>query len=250
MNLVGYALGLLLAAKLIVRHIKGYKSERWAGQGLTGEADQPGRWGHHWSRAMNRVLACSTLAILAYTFASAANARASYRPAQLSFEYHEYLKWLPHSLHGPRSWYEFWGYLALACHFWAIRDWLLGKTATESNMALSGGDPHRGAVSGMPGRLRILLWTLAINGAALGIESMFQRIEGSGKLLFLVQPRVNPQAASQFGPYAYRGSAASYFNLVWPLIVGFWWTLIRTGNPQALDRTCCWYAPQSQRPAP
>jgi hypothetical protein len=180
---------------------------------------------------MTRVLAVSTVAILAYAFTSAANARASYLPSQLSFEYHEYIKWLPHSLHGPRSWYEFWGYLALACCFWAIRDWLLGKTGPESKLSSwSGVESGHAPMPILPGRLRVLLWTLAVNAAFLGIEGIIQRLEGSGKLLFVVQPRVNPQAESQFGPYAYRGNAASYFNLVWPVVVGFWWTLIRTGK--------------------
>ena len=31
-----------------------------------------------------------------------------------------------------------------------------------------------------------------------------------------------------FGPYGYRGNAAQYFNLLWPLCLGFWWCL-RTG---------------------
>jgi len=47
-------------------------------------------------------------------------------------------------------------------------------------------------------------------------------------LLFLVIPRVNPLAIDQFGPFAYRGSAASYFNLLWPVVVGFWWMLHQT----------------------
>jgi O-antigen ligase len=75
-----------------------------------------------------------------------------------------------------------------------------------------------------------LLWLLAINGALLGVEAITQRLEGSGKLLFLVKPRVNPGAESQFGPYAYRSNAAQYFNLVWPLTLAFWWVVHRSGG--------------------
>jgi len=52
-----------------------------------------------------------------------------------------------------------------------------------------------------------------------------QRLDNSNRLLWLVQPRINTEADSQFGPYAYRSSAAQYFNLVWPLCLGLWWVL-------------------------
>jgi hypothetical protein len=48
--------------------------------------------------------------------------------------------------------------------------------------------------------------------------------------LFLVHPRVNPEAETQFGAYAYRSNAAQYFDLLWPLCLGFWWTLHRLGG--------------------
>ena len=35
---------------------------------------------------------------------------------------------------------------------------------------------------------------------------------------------------TQFGPYAYRANAAQYFNLLWPLCLGFWWTLQRLND--------------------
>jgi hypothetical protein len=72
-----------------------------------------------------------------------------------------------------------------------------------------------------------LLWVLCINGALVGLECIIQRASGSSKLLFLVQPLVNPEGESQFGPYHYRSNAAQYFNLLWPVCLGFWWTLQR-----------------------
>jgi hypothetical protein len=59
-------------------------------------------------------------------------------------------------------------------------------------------------------------------------------------LLFLVKPRVNPGAITQFGPWAYRGNAASYFNLLWPVCLGFWWTLngARAGSAHHLLLLC------------
>jgi O-antigen ligase len=45
-----------------------------------------------------------------------------------------------------------------------------------------------------------------------------------------VQPLSNPQGEDQFGPYHYRSNAAQYFNLLWPVCLGFWWTLQRIGG--------------------
>jgi hypothetical protein len=251
MNAGGYLLGLLLAAKLAIRWLKGYQPPRWDADRdhkTTGLQDhgttppvrppssalrppphRPTETPKH-RNTVPRLLACLTLAILLYCFISALNARATLDRAQLSFIYPEhYLKWLPHSLESGRTWAAFWSYLGLACSFWAIRDWLLGKSALEDRAErrapTAGGDA---AALFLPARLRRLLWVLAINGGLLGLESIAQRLEGSGKLLFLIQPRVNPAAETQFGPYAYRANASQYFNLLWPVCLGLWWTLNRS----------------------
>jgi O-antigen ligase len=91
----------------------------------------------------------------------------------------------------------------------------------------------------MPDRLRQLLWVLCINGALLAGEAIIQRLDGGGKLLWLVQPRINKDALSQLGPYAYRANGAQYFNLLWPAAMGFWWMLRREARRHR--------APQSQR---
>ena len=69
---------------------------------------------------------------------------------------------------------------------------------------------------------------MAVNGGLLALEGIVQRLEGSGHLLFILKPRINQAAEAQFGPYAYRGNAAAYFNLLWPVCLGFWWTLQRS----------------------
>jgi hypothetical protein len=79
----------------------------------------------------------------------------------------------------------------------------------------------------LPGRLRLLLWVLCLNGALLAVECLAQRVSGTTKLLWLVEPRINNTAISQLGPYAYRSNGAQYLNLVWPVCLGFWWTLRR-----------------------
>ena len=84
---------------------------------------------------------------------------------------------------------------------------------------------------------------MAINGGLLGLEGIIQRLEGSGKLLFLVRPHIHKTAATQFGPYAYYANASQYFNLLWPVCLGFWWMLHRSRgfkrNGHHVVLVCC-----------
>lgn len=223
MNAAGYALGLLLALKVSIRVLKSYRPERWDSPA----AEEVNESRH--LRRLTRALAVLTGLILLYTFTSAINTRATWLPFQLRFEYYRFIPWLPHSMDGAATWSAAWKYLGLACAFWAIRDWLLAKSGSEqriqrhASISLASAPP-------IPARLRGLLWLLAINGALLAIEGIIQRGEGSGKLLFLVKPHVNPGAETQFGPWAYRSNASQYFNLLWPVCLGFWWTLHRAGG--------------------
>lgn len=204
MNVSGYSLGVLLIGKLFIRHIKGYAPKRW----ITPDENL---W-------IPRLLVVLSWLIVAFCFVSAINARATFLPKEFRFDYHDSIAWLPASLDSARTWQWSWNLLALACGFWGARDWILGATDAELRAGCAG-------LSRISGRLRLLLWILALNGGLLAIEGIAQRIEGSGKLLFLVKPRVNPGAEAQFGPWAYRGSAASYFNLLWPVCIGAWWAL-------------------------
>ncbi len=228
-NLAGYTLGVLLLLKLFIRQLKGYPAPRWENfstrsGNLTHRLHPALRW-------LRQGLALLTLAVLAECLVSALNIAARYDVNTRIFTYYPHLSWLPYSLDGQRTWFHFWMYLGLACSFWAVVDWLAGMTSTEERGWLGGG-----AVSSekplplLSTRLRILLWVLCLNGALLGLEGIFQRASGASKLLFLVQPLVNPDGLSQFGPYAYRANAAQYFNLLWPLCLGFWWTLQRAGG--------------------
>jgi O-antigen ligase len=233
MNGAGYLLGVMLACKTAIRRLKGYHPPRWddgpSVEGTREESDaRRGRRATAASR-FTALLAGLTVAILGYCLISAVNARSTFHRDELSFAYHPCINWLPHSFDGARTWLAFWTYLGLALSFWAIRDWLLGKADGEERgqrrMPQSGG-----GASGplLPARLRRLLWVLVLNGTLLGVEGIAQRFQGGGTLLFLVKPRVNPGADAQFGPYAYRANAAQYFNLLWPVCLGFWWTLNRS----------------------
>src|ERR1035437_10011087 len=246
MNGAGCLLGLLLAGKLAIRWLKGYHPPRWddVEGGVSGQRAEGRSQRGVAAPRLTAILAGLTVAILGYCFVSALNARATAHREEGSFGYHSCIQWLPHSLDSSRSWPAFWTYLGLAFAFWAVRDWLLGKSESEElaeRRKPQPGDRRSGFL--LPARLRRLLWVLALNGGLLGLEGIVQRLEGSGTLLFLVKPRVNPGADTQFGPYAYRANASQYFNLLWPVCLGFWWTLNRSmgfrRNAYHLILACC-----------
>lgn len=229
MNTAGFVLGLLLLPKLVIRWFRGYRPPRWESR-ATAMAEGPST---RIIRRLTVALAVLTVLVITWCFVSALNARATWHPTLLRFDYHGCLSWLPNSLDSSKSWSAFWMYLGMACAFWGLRDWLLGLSDVEARCASAAAarlDAVEVSQSGflLPERLRRLLWLLAINGGFLAVEGIFQRLEGSGKLLFLLKPRVNPGAVAQFGPWAYRANAAQYFNLLWPVCVGFWWTLQRS----------------------
>jgi hypothetical protein len=233
MNSAGYLLGMLLAVKLLIRWFRRYQPGRWFDPVAERAASSGGyRQRLLTASRLTAALALLTLLLLGYSLVSAVNARATFQDQTLTFAYHECVRWLPHSLDSAASWSSFWMYLGLAGAFWAVRDWLLGKASGEERAqwqkagALGGG----GTAPPLPTRFRRLLWVLAINGALLGCEAIVQRSANSPRLLFLVLPRVHVTADAQFGPYAYRSNAAQYFNLLWPVCLGFWWTLNRNST--------------------
>jgi O-antigen ligase len=227
MNVGGYVLGVLLCIRLLIRFLKGYRPPRWDGPVGSSLTDSETGW--RGSPALITVaLATLTLVLLGYVLVSALNARATYQRMELSLEYHACIPWLPHTHDSHRTWFAFWNYLGLACSFWAIWDWLQGKSLAEQRPEHHLTAHRSGTWSALPDRLRRLLWVLSLNGGVLAFEGIVQRLEGSGTLLWLVRPRINRSAEAQFGPYAYRANAAQYFNLLWPVCLGFWWTLSKS----------------------
>ncbi len=250
MNVTGFLLGTLLMAKWLIRWQADYRPLRWDVSGSDESVTE--------SKAQRPVqvatvaLATLTIVTLAYCLTSVLNARATFLPSANRFEYADYISWLPHSYDKPTSWTTFWNYLGLACFFWALRDWLLGKTRSErhdgrgknkdaieetevpafsARSSVGGASARIGSSSAaspaLPVRLRRLLWVLCVNGGLLALESIFQRLSGTNKLLWLIVPRFNNTPEAQFGPYAYRSNAATYINLVWPVCLGFWMLLRR-----------------------
>lgn len=209
-NITGYLLGALLLVKLIVRWRTGYVPPRWT------EPTPAGRW-------LIRLLALLTVVILAYVLVGALNARATavYSRAGVEFIYSERppIAWLPASYDALESKPAFWNWLGIALSFWAARDWLLGKSRRERRLE------EEPRVTFPSERLTVWLWTLVISSSLLALECILQRLDGTEKLLWLIKPQMSSKPDFRFGPYAYRTNAAQYFNLVWPVSLGFWWSL-------------------------
>jgi hypothetical protein len=223
MNIAGYVLGGLLATKWLVRLATGYCPARWP-QSHRQSSSTGSRW-------LIAAMAAMTILFLGYVLAGAINARAVFHVERLDFDYFECVPWLPHSYDRSATWFAFWEYLGLACAFWAARDWLCGMAPEEleaderAARARASTAPTRSSRHGvgggrMPVRLRRLLLVLCLTGTLAGLEGIVQRLAGSNKLLFLVQPRFNQETEGQFGPYANRNNAAEYFNLLWPVCAG------------------------------
>jgi O-antigen ligase len=229
MNAAGYAAGLLLLIKLGIRLLTGYRNPRWGEGGTEEGADLAGK--SPAGRVLTRGLAILTVIILGCCLASAWNARATYNRQAGAFEYHPFIAWLPHSYDRASSWQAFWNYLAMGLSFWALCDWLPGKTSAEE-VAERGHyrDSKRRRGSLLPDRLRRLLWVLSVNGGLLGLEAIVQRLDGTANLLFVMPTSINRDALAQFGPYAYRSNAAQYFNLLWPVSLGLWWSFERAAR--------------------
>ena len=234
MNAAGCFLGLLLAVKLTIRILTGYRNPRWGEHGSEIQTDFHVQSSAH--RILTGILAILSIVILAYCLTSALNARSTYDRQAGALVYHPFISWLPHSYDQSSSWPAFWNYLAMALSFWALRDWFLGKTDSEEQAARSQTNDARGRLAFLlPARLRRLLWVLSVNGGILGLEAIVQRMSGTAKLLFVMPTHDNPQALSQFGPFAYRSNAAQYFNLLWPVSLGLWWNLERAARRGLCD---------------
>ena len=219
MNTAGLAAWGLLAAKWLLERAAGAGAPEWEGR----RADPQGAFGE---RFFGRALAGLTGLILLYCLTSALNARATYHAESLSLDYHAAISWLPHSYASASSWQAFWMYLGLAGFFWASRTWIQSGESQAASEDGASGSRHgfQGRSPVLPSRLRLLLWVLCINGALLGLEGIIQRTSETNRLLWLVEPGINKTPVSQFGPYAYRANAAQYFNLLWPVSLGLWWT--------------------------
>jgi O-antigen ligase len=168
------------------------------------------------------------ITLLAYVLCSGLNPKASLQytftpgypfASGVDIDYLDSIGWLPRSHDGDRTLRAFWKYLAIAFSFAAARDWLMGASRRERR--------SDDGASRFPGdRMQWLLWTLAINAAAVALVGMLQRLDGTQELLWTFANHINGGSGA-FGPFPYRSNGAQYLNLMWPVTLGFWWVLRR-----------------------
>ncbi|MCS1408650.1 MAG: hypothetical protein M2R45_01826 [Verrucomicrobia subdivision 3 bacterium] len=207
MNGVGFVLGVLFLLKtgLARGWVLRSDSEQW--NALVEYRDELPR-----RRRWLMVLAWLMVFLVGYIFLHWINARGTFDPRVMGFIYHEkYLPLFPHSYDQPSTGETFWRFLALALGFWATRDWLKdlpGRFLFRSRgQQLTRWTPYR--------RMKRLLVVLVVNAMVLALVGILQRLDGNIKLLWIHTPQF-PLAESHFGPFAYRGNASTYFNLLWP----------------------------------
>jgi hypothetical protein len=223
MNLANYGIGLLLLAKWGIRWKTGYKPARWTSQSKNGGENAPLK--RDWR---TKTVSCLTVYMLGYILVSILNARSTYNWDFNFFEYEEtYIKWLPHTYDKAATIQSFCNFLGLACCFWGVRDWVLGKTRTERMESTSEEDDSQHisqeeiSVPSIPIRLKRLLWLLCISGGLLALIGIVQRLDGTPKLLWILEREEFGSPTQGFGPFGYRGNGASYINMILPLAVGF-----------------------------
>ena len=171
--------------------------------------------------------------ILVYVLCSVINPRAvleyTYSPGSVQatgveITDFEPIQWLPRSYDASRSFRAFLKYLSLSCVFIAIRDWLLTcSTQVPSSQVSAGVFPSR--------NVELLLWSMSISSAALALVGMLQRLDGTDNLLWVFENHLNGGRGA-FGPFPYQSNAAQFLNLMWPVMLGFWWVLRQRNQAQ------------------
>lgn len=219
MNVGSFLLGAALIAKQVLRRSLDFSPPR-----LTVDSKA--------NRALRWTFLGANILVLAYCLTAALNARATFFPQDQTFTYREAIPWLPSSYDSRLTWFTFWQYLGLFFLFWSLRDWLIGrpKSAQRKKRRSKGEEEilseklSSSTTFDLPPRLKLLLWVVSLNGMALALQGTLQRLDGSGRLLW-VRPSWWGTAESCFGPFSYRSNGASYINLIWPVCFGFWWLL-------------------------
>lgn len=138
------------------------------------------------------------------------NARADFDPADFSFLPREFVGFLPTSFDPTRSWRAALNSIAGATAFLGLT-LFLAKDRSSTNW--KGG-----------GRIAFFCWMLVCNGLVLALVGVVGRLDDPDKLLWVLDMPKNFSSEVAFGPFRYRGSAATTLNLIWPVLFGLWWT--------------------------
>jgi hypothetical protein len=163
-----------------------------------------------------RLLMISAFALIIYTAIHALNGRASFDQSKLIFSYRtNYISWLPHSYDIKASWNVLFRYSALFLSFFSTISWLKYKLTALPNKSYSKlGFESAGL---LPKRIRQLLTVICLSSGLMALVGLLQKLDTSPNLLWILEPKFNTNPEYNFGPFAYRGNASTYFNMVWPL---------------------------------
>jgi O-antigen ligase len=157
----------------------------------------------------------SNVIVLLFCLLAVLNARATFSIETETFTYRDgVISWLPTSYDRAKSLDFLINSLGLFSFFWSVVCWIRRPLS------------HSHSEERYQQRLKLVLWVFVVNGFLVALQGMLQRFSGSSKLLWF-RPSYWNNAQSCFGPFSYRGNAADYLNLVWPVSFGFWYTLAR-----------------------
>ncbi len=211
MIVTGWILGGLLLGKWALMRFTGFEPVRWRREG------EESRW-PVW------VMSGLTVFLLLQVGISLWNARAEACWSQdgVEFLYRDIVEWLPTTYDLAATRKALFRYLAFAGVFWAMRDWLRIKSRGERHREEDGRDLDD--VGRVPDRLKWLGWLLAVNGAIMAFVGILHRLDGAKDLLWVI-PLKQVSTEAMFGSFPYRGNAAQYLNVMWPLALGLWWAL-------------------------
>jgi hypothetical protein len=233
MNTLSYLLGVLYFIKVLIRWRSPTLGQRWnAGESIGGWRDFSGR-------IIPFFLGSGSVFLLVLGLIHCLNYRAEFDATTLTFNYREgIVPWLPHSYEASLSWAVFYRNLALCLGFWATRDWLLGISQRDLRRfdLLVSKDALPGKTDAyLTQRVQLLLVTLLVSGSVLAFVGILQRLDESQRLLWIYEPKFNKESLSNFGSFAYRGNAATYFNLIIPLGVALCAALLRNVGAERSD---------------
>ncbi len=170
-------------------------------------------------RLTRYVFLALNLAVLGFCLVALLNARATFSVAERSFEYFDnYNRSLPTTYDAASTRATLFSLCAFFVVFWSTRSWLLARERRSGALEESAIVRNK--------RFQAFAWVLALNGFAVALQGILQRSSNSSKLLWLRESYFADPLGC-FGPFSYRGNAADYLNLIWPVALGFWWIMSR-----------------------
>jgi hypothetical protein len=153
--------------------------------------------------------------LLGYCAIAYFNPRATFSFETLDFTYFDkYNSAIPTTYDRNLTGQTLLDFFCLFVFFWSARSWLDGGWEAALRRARANPTVYNNR------RFRVLLWVLTLNAILLALQGTFQRLSHSEKLLWMRDSWWKSHI-SCFGPFSYRGNAAEYFNLIWPLSFAF-----------------------------